>query len=173
MRRGIGHAVGRFHVAALAAVTSLCGAAAGGWASPGLTLEFDGETHVFVPQMDGARTGFTRLLSVDAVSIEGTDGPARLVVELALPPRGSQTPDVPHDARIIFRPDGWRDYWVSAPDYREGSVLIDQIDLAGLSPRIVGRFEMPLCFTPTPVHAPDTARCLPASGRFDTDLVRD
>jgi hypothetical protein len=173
MQQSVGHTVRGLRIGAVVAVTSVCSAASGGWASPGLTLEFDGATHVFVPQMDGARTGFTRFLSVDAVSIEGADGLARLVVELALPPRGSQTPDVPHDARISFRPDGWRDYWVSPLEYREGSVVIDHIDLSGPSPRIAGRFQMPLCFTPTPVHMPDTARCLPASGWFDTALVRD
>ncbi len=66
--------------------------------------------------MEGARTGFTRFLSVDAVSIEGKDGVATLVLELALPP-GARTIDAPHDARISFRPDGWQDYWVSPLDF--------------------------------------------------------
>ena len=172
MRLGRWLAIKRSRIGAVFAVAFAWSAAASGWADPGLSLEFDGVTHVFVPQMDGARTGFTRFLSVDAVSIEGADGQARLVVELALPPR-AQTTDIPHDARISFRPDGWRDYWVSPHDFPEGSVAIDHIDLSGPSPRIVGRFALPLCFTPTPVHTPDPARCLPASGRFDTALVRD
>jgi hypothetical protein len=100
------------------------------------------------------------------------DGSARLVLELALPP-GARTGDSPHDARVSFRPEGWRDYWVSSPDLPEGAVVIDHLDLSGPIPRIVGRFALPLCFTPTPVHMPDPARCLPASGRFDTQLVQD
>ncbi|TVR06891.1 MAG: hypothetical protein EA385_14420 [Salinarimonadaceae bacterium] len=137
-----------------------------------LNLEFDGVRHSFAPQMEGARTGFTRFLSVDAVSIEGADGPSRLVLELALPP-GARTGDAPHDARISFRPDGWRDYWVSPPEFPEGAVVIDFLDLSGPSPRIAGRFSAPLCFTPSPMRIPDPTRCLPASGSFETALARD
>lgn len=146
--------------------------AASGWAEAGLSLAFDGVTHAFAPQMDGARTGFTRFVSVDAVSIEGADGRARLVIELAMPPRTRST-DSPHDVRISFRPDGWRDYWVSPPGVPAAAVEIEHIDLSGPSPRIIGRFALPLCFTPSPIHVPDPAKCLPASGRFDTALVRD
>lgn len=141
-------------------------------AEPRLSLEFDGTTHAFAPQMEGARTGFTRFLTVDAVSIEGKDGFATLVLELALPP-GARTGDAPHDARIGFRPDGWRDYWVSPPNFPAGAIVIDYLDLSSQTPEISGRFAVPLCYTATPVHAPDPARCLPASGRFSTALVRD
>jgi hypothetical protein len=137
-----------------------------------LSLAFDGAVRSFTPVMEGARTGFTRFASVDAVSIEGADGPARLVLELALPP-GSQSGAALHDGRILFRPDGFRDYWVSPPVLPEGAVEIEQLDLSGRSPRITGRFEVPLCFTPSPMRTPDPARCRPASGRFSTVLVRD
>lgn len=137
-----------------------------------MTLAFDGGAHAFRPLLDGARTGFTRFLSVDAVSIEGAAGPARLVLEISLPP-GAQTGDQPRDARISFRPDGWRDYWVSPPNFPEGALRIDQLDLSGPSPRIVGHFAVPLCFTPTPLHTPDLTNCLPASGRFETALARE
>lgn len=137
-----------------------------------LSVAIDGASHVFVPQMDGARTGFTRFTVVDAVSIEGADGPARLVLELAFPP-GARTGDAPHDARISFRPDGWRDYWVSPHDLPDGAIAVDHLDLSGPDPRIAGRFAVPLCFTPSPLHTPDTERCVEAAGRFDTALVRD
>ena len=141
-------------------------------AEPVLSLAFDGTSHDFTPQMEGARTGFTRFLSVDAVSIEGKDGRATLVLELALPP-GARTGDTPHDARISFRPDGWRDYWVSPPDFPAGAILIDHLDLSSQSPAISGQFAVPLCYTASPIHAPDPTRCLPASGRFTAALVRD
>lgn len=141
-------------------------------AEPVLDLVLDGEAHAFTPVTDGARTGFTRFLSVDAVSIEGADGPARLVLEIALPP-GSSTGDAPHDARIVYRPDGFRDYWVSPAPLPEGAIAIEHLDLASATPRIAGRFEAPLCFTASPLHRPDPAHCIAAAGRFDTPLVRD
>ncbi len=152
-----------------AAMATLPGAAP---AEGVLTLDFDGTQRSFAAQMEGARTGFTRFLSVDAVSIEGVDGPARLVVELSLPP-GARTGDTAHDARISFRPEGWRDYWVSPAAFPEGALVIEHLDLSGRAPRIAGRFAVPLCYTVTPVAAPDPARCRPATGRFDTPLVPD
>jgi len=152
-------------------------AAATGWPAVaqtpgGLSLSFDGVDRNFTPILVGGRTGFSHFLTVDAVSIEGADGPGRLVVELSLPP-GARTGDRPHDARISFRPDGWRDYWVSPPDFPAGGVAIDHLELSGPEPRISGRFTVSICFTHGPVHQPDPDRCLPASGRFDTPLVRD
>jgi len=138
----------------------------------GLSLSFDGVARNFAPIMEGARTGFTRFLAVDAVSIEGADGRERMVVELSLPP-GARTGDQPHDARISFRPDGWRDYWVSPPEVLSGGVMIEHLDLTGPNPRIAGHFALALCFTRSPVHQPDPGSCIPASGRFDTPLVRD
>ncbi len=141
-------------------------------AGSGIALEFDGVGWQFTPQMEGARTGFTRFLSVDAVSMEGADGPARLVLELSFPP-GARTGDAPYDGRISFRPDGWRDYWVSPPDFPSGAVLIEYLDLSGPAPRIEGRFTSQLCFTKSPVHPPDPARCQMARGAFATELVPD
>lgn len=146
--------------------------ATSGVAEPAMSLEFDGTTHVFVPQMEGARTGFTRFSSVDAIGLEGADGQMRLVLELALPP-GSETGDAPHDARISFRPNGFRDYWVSPPDLPDGTIIIEYLDLSGHAPRIAGHFAVPLCFAASPIHMLDQARCLPASGQFDTALARD
>lgn len=137
-----------------------------------MELAFDGDTRAFTPVTDGARTGFTRFLSLDAVSIEGADGPARLVLELSLPP-GSRVGDALNDARILYRPDGFRDYWVSPPVFPQGAIVIEDLDLTGRAPRIAGRFAAPLCYTASPLHAPDQARCRPASGRFSTGLVRD
>lgn len=154
------------------ALLALLAIPASALAEPGLSLRFGGVTHLLVLQTDGGQTGFTRFLSVDAVSIEGIDGAARLVVEIALR-LGARTGDQPHDARISFRPDGWRDYWVSPPDFPAGGVVIDHLDLSGPHPRIAGHFALVLCFTRSPVHPPDPDRCRPASGRFDTPLMRD
>ncbi len=164
--------INRSAIAAMLALAAVWAAAASESEDTGMRLEFDGETMVFLPKMEGARTGFTRFASVDAVSIEGAAGPARLVLELALPP-GSRTGDQPHDARISFRPDGFRNYWVSPPEIPQGAVTINLLDLSGPSPRVAGHFHVPLCFAATPIHTPDLSHCLPASGRFDTALVRD
>ena len=147
-------------------------AAAPALAGSSMTLQFKGETIFFVLQMEGARTGFTRFMSVDAVSIEGKDGVATLALEFSLPP-GARTGDAPHDARISFRPEGWRDYWVSPLDFPAGAVVITHLDLSSQAPEISGHFAVPLCYTATPIHAPDPERCLPATGRFTTVLVRD
>lgn len=141
-------------------------------ADTAIHLAFDGIEYRFEPVMDGARTGFTRFASVDAVSIEGAQGPSRLVLELSLPP-AARTGDAPHDARISFRPDGFRDYWVSPLAFPDGAVAVDLLDLSSPSPRIAGRFAVPLCFTASPLAVPDETRCLPAAGRFETALVRD
>ncbi len=141
-------------------------------AQTGMSLEFDGAHHAFAPQLEGGRTGFTRFASVDAIGLEGAQGRMRLVLELALPP-GSATRAAPHDIRISFRPEGFRDYWVSPADTPGDTVVIEYLDLSGPSPRIAGQFTVPLCFTVSPLHQPDPARCLTASGRFDTALVRD
>jgi len=137
-----------------------------------LSLTFDGAAHRFVPQTEGARTGFSRFATLEAVSIEGTDGPARLVVELSLP-SGARAGDAPYGARISFRPDGWRDFWVSPPELAGAAVSVEVLDLSGPAPRIVGRFMAPLCFKSTPLHPPDPARCRLAAGRFATPLVPD
>ncbi|MCC6007279.1 MAG: hypothetical protein JJU40_06360 [Rhodobacteraceae bacterium] len=152
-----------------AALVALPGAAS---AEAVLSLTFDGALHRFVPEMEGARTGFSRFATLQAVSIEGSDGPARLVLEMSLLP-GARAGDAPYAARISFRPDGWRDYWVSPPELPGGAVSVELFDLSGPAPRIAGRFEAPLCFTPTPLHPPDPARCRTAAGRFDTPLVPD
>jgi hypothetical protein len=137
-----------------------------------ISLQFDGATRSFEPRMDGARTGFTRFLSVDAVSIEGTDGAARLVLELSLM-SGTGGSDQPHDARILYLPEGWRDYWVSPQVFPAGGVVIEALDLSGPEPHVAGRFDVPLCPTPGPTALSDPGRCKQATGRFATPLVAD
>jgi hypothetical protein len=138
----------------------------------GIELEFDGERQYFIPEMAGARTGFTRFLNVDAVSMEGKNGPARVVLEFSFTP-GARTGDTPYDARISFRPDGWRNYWVSPAEFPSGAILIEHLDLSGPMPHIKGKFTVPLCFTKSPIHPPDMTRCQMASGVFATELVPD
>lgn len=160
-----------FRKTSLAAGLSACLAAQAS-AGGGLTLEFNGMATSFTAQMEGTRTGFTRFQSVDAVSMEGADGSARLVVELSLPP-AARLGDRPNAARISYRTDGWRDYWVSLPDKPKGAIKIEHLDLSGPTPRIRGDFAVMLCFTKSPVHLADLTRCHPATGAFDTALVPD
>lgn len=134
-----------------------------------IVLEFQGAQISFTLDDPLARAGFTRFMSVDAVSFEGVVGPARLAIELALPPGG----DRPHDARIMFRPDGYRDYWLSPLVFPDDGVVIDDLTLSGADARISGRFETPLCFTATALTLPDPARCDLARGQFQTGLHSD
>lgn len=137
-----------------------------------VTLKFDGATHQMDTQADTGRAGFTRFMVVDAVSFGAVAGPEQLVLELALPPRARQG-DQPHDARILYLPDGWRDYWTSPPDFPEGGVVVTHLVLSGPAPRITGYFAVPLCFTKGPTQVPDLSRCQSATGRFDTPLTQD
>jgi len=143
-----------------------------GASAEGITLSFDGMNRSFTPRMDGARTGFSRFDRVDAISIEGADGAARLVIEMSFLP-GARGGDQPHDARISYHPDGWRDYWVSPPVFPHGALTVDGLDLSSLDPRISGIFSVPLCLARSVVHAPNLEHCQTATGRFSTLLVRD
>lgn len=129
------------------------------------SLAFDGAAHRFGPQTGGARTGFSCFTRLEVVGIEDADGPARLVLELSLLP-GARTGDASCAARISFRLDGWRDYWVTPPERSGAAVSVEELDLSGPAPCIAGRFAAPLCFIATPLHLPDPARCRPAARRF-------
>lgn len=134
-----------------------------------MELDFQGQNLRFDLDHPMSRAGFTRFMTVDAVSFEGVAEAARLVIELALPPSG----DTPHDARIMFRPDGYRDYWLSPLVFPAGGVVIESVQLRGIAPHIAGEFETPLCFTASPLVLPDPARCDIARGRFQTELRPD
>lgn len=131
-----------------------------------MSFAFQGETWEFALDDPQSRAGFTRFMSVDAVSFEGVAGAARLVVQLSLPPGGS----VPHDARILYLPDGWREYWVSPLVFPKGGVVVQGLQLSGDQPFIAGHFAVDLCFTRSPMHLPDPEDCAPAEGRFHTPL---
>ncbi len=150
----------------LAGVVLVSGAVSAA-AEPALQFRFQDIAQDFALNAPQSRAGFTRFMSVDAVSFEGVAGDARLVVQLSLPPGGS----MPHDARILFLPEGWRDYWVSPLVFPEGGVTVEALRLSGTEPRIAGRFDVDLCFTRSPMHLPDMDQCYRASGAFATDLV--
>jgi hypothetical protein len=149
------------------------GAVAGPAAGEGVvTLAFQGAAHEFRTSTDGARAGFARFAAIDAVSFEGEAGPARLVVELSLPPdAGPGT--VPLAARVIWRPDGFRDYWVSPPGVPPGAVRIDRVDLRADVPEIAGAYRLPLCPVAGPLVAPAADDCPLAEGRFAVTLARE
>jgi len=131
-----------------------------------VVLEFDGGNYRLNV---GVGAGFTRFMVVDAVSIHAVATSGRIILEIALPLR-AQRGDQPHDARILFQPDGWRNYWSSAPEFPAGGLVVTALDLSGPAPRITGHFSVPLCFTKSPMHTPNLAQCKPATGRFDTVL---
>lgn len=155
--------------AAALGIPFLVASAFGAGADTAMTFRFQDIEQPFALDDPQSRAGFTRFMSVDAVSFEGVAGAARLVVQLSLPPDGA----VPHDARILFLPDGWRAYWVSPLVFPEGGVVVETLRLSGDAPYIAGRFEVDLCFTQSPMHLPDPQNCAPASGRFATPLQRE
>ncbi len=139
-----------------------------------LALVFKGESYQFVPEMEGARTGFTRFAALDAVSLEGArpDGPERLVLQVSLAP-GEGADVAPLDGRIMFRPDGWRDYWVSAEVFPPEAIRIEELELSGPEPWIAGGFDLELCLVASPLQRPDASACEQAMGEFRTRLMRD
>ena len=136
----------------------------------GITLDFPDAPHRFAPVPEGA--GFSRFSMLDAVGVEGAAGPARLVIELALAP--DSTPGAaPLEARLTFRPDGFRDFWQTPGPVPEGAVTLTRVDLRGPRPRIAGQFAVTLCRRASVTAPPDTGDCHPATGTFDMALTRD
>lgn len=156
--------------AALALILA-AGALPAGAGTPGaLTLDFPGAPASFAPVAGGA--GITRFSMLDAIGIEGAAGAARLVIEIALPP-GAGPGTAPVDARVTYRPDGFRDYWQTAAPARDEAITLTRVELAGPAPRIAGRFRVTLCRRADVIAPPDLARCHEAEGGFDTILQPD
>ncbi len=130
---------------------------------PGAPAEFDA-----VP----GRAGMTRFAALDALSIEGQAGPARLVVELALPP-GADPATPPLEARVTYRPEGFATAWQSIAPPDAAQLVLTEIALSGPRPRIAGSFEIPLCFRPALLVPPDPDQCRTATGSFATVLTID
>lgn len=137
-----------------------------------ITFEFQGRVQEFATVLEGARTGVTRFNALEAVSLEGGAGPAQLVIEMSLPPEGAAGAP-PLAVRVIYRPAGFRDYWVTPAGLSPESLRIGAIDLRSPTPEIVGSFSVPLCPVASPMHQPQLELCLMASGCFDTPLMRE
>jgi hypothetical protein len=135
-----------------------------------MTLDFPDAPGRFVPVPGGA--GLTRFRALDAIGIDGQAGRARLVIEIALPP-GAGPLDAPLDARVSFRPAGFRDYWQTTGPLPSGAIALDTVALSGPSPRIAGRFRVVLCRRASAMAPADPGDCHPAAGRFDTTLQID
>jgi hypothetical protein len=137
--------------------------------APFLRFEFGAAatTYEKVPQ----RAGMTRFLVLDAISLEGASGQARLVIELAMPPEAGMDAQ-PLDARVTYRPDGFVDFWQTITIPPDGFVF-DVVELSGPSPRIAGSFALPLCERASIMVPADPARCQMAQGQFATDLQLD
>lgn len=118
------------------------------------------------------RAGMTRFSMLDAISLEGQAGAARLVVKFALPPDAAPGAQ-PLDARVSYRPDGYVDYWQTAELPAPGAFIFERVQLSGPRPRIAGRFEVTLCARASVMVAHDTGTCSVARGRFASDLQID
>ncbi|MCC5991798.1 MAG: hypothetical protein JJT99_04670 [Rhodobacteraceae bacterium] len=118
------------------------------------------------------RAGMTRFSMLDAISIEGQAGAARLVVKFALPPEAGIDAQ-PIDARVSYRPDGYVNYWQTAKLPAPGSFIFEQVQLSGPRPRIAGHFEVTLCARASVIAAHDTGNCRVATGSFATKLQID
>ncbi|TVR47289.1 MAG: hypothetical protein EA386_08210 [Rhodobacteraceae bacterium] len=118
------------------------------------------------------RAGLTRFSALDAISLEGQAGRARLVIELALQPDAGPDPQ-PLDARVIYRRDGFGTAWQSIAPPGPDSFAFHDLALSGPHPRIAGTFTLPLCHRATLLETPDPERCKIATGRFDTVLQLD
>jgi hypothetical protein len=157
-------------LACLAGACAAVGLVAGPTAaSDFLTFDFADAPSRFEPVPQ--RAGMTRFAMLDAISFEGAAGPARLVIELALPAQ-AELGTQPVDARVTYRPDGFTQYWQTiaiAPD----AFVFETLALSGPTPRIVGTFEVSLCLRLSLMQPANPAQCQTASGRFDTALQID
>ena len=135
-----------------------------------LTFSCPGAAEHFHPVPNGA--GFTRFSMLDAIGIDAAAGTARLVIEVALPPGATAGSD-PVDARVTYRPDGFRDYWQTADMPPPGAIVIDAVSLRGPVPSIAGRFRVTLCRRASVMVPADPGDCHPAEGSFDTQLQID
>ena len=135
-----------------------------------LRLEFRDAPAQFQPVP--GRAGMTRFSMLDAISLEGQAGAARLVVKFALPPDAA--PDAqPLDARVTYRPHGYVDYWQTAELPAPGAFIFEQVQLSGPRPRVTGRFEVTLCARASVMDMHDSGNCSVARGRFASDLQID
>ena len=135
-----------------------------------LALAFPGAPKRFAAVPGGA--GITRFSILDAVGIEGAAGAARLTLEIALPPdAGPGT--APLDARVTYRPEGFRDYWQTAAVPPPGAIVLEEVALRGPAPRLAGRFRVTLCRRASVMVAADPGDCRIAAGTFDTPLQID
>lgn len=135
-----------------------------------LSFDFGAAPAQFQPV--SGRAGITRFAMLDAISLEGQAGAARLVVKFALPPDAG-TSAQPLDARVTYRPDGYVDYWQTAERPAPGAIIFEQVQLSGPRPRIAGRFEVTLCARASVMVAHDTGNCSLARGRFESELQID
>jgi len=135
-----------------------------------LQFDFPGAPKAFAPVP--GRAGLTRFGALDALSIEGQAGSARLVVEFALPPDAG--PDAaPIDARVTFRPDGFTNFWQTAEMSGSQAIRLTQVALSGPQPRIAGSFAVTLCARASVLRPADPDTCQIARGEFSTQLQID
>lgn len=156
----------------LALVVALGLAPAAPAAADEIVLGLVGAPDRFALVTDGGRTGASRFARLTAVSLEGRAGPARVVIELSLPPGADPAKRV-LDGRVIYRPDGFRDFWISHGPLPTDALTVEALDLTPGAARIAGRFSLPLCPVTSVLAAPDPTRCAPAEGRFDAPLILD
>ncbi len=118
------------------------------------------------------RAGMTRFATLDAISLEGAAGTARLVVNLALPP--DARPGVqPLDARVTYRPDGFVDYWETPDLPGSDAFAFTLLDLSGPQPQIEGSFQVRLCRRASVMQPADPKDCRTARGTFASELQID
>ena len=118
------------------------------------------------------RAGMTRFSMLDAISIEGQAGAARLVVKFALPPDAGPGAQL-LDARVTYRPDGFADFWQTVDIPAPEAFRFERVVLTGPRPEIAGRFNVALCPRVSIMRPADLEGCRMASGQFATHLQID
>jgi len=151
-------------------ILALAAAAVPATAGSRLTLDFPDAPERLQPVPGGV--GVTRFSMLDAIGIEGVAGAARLVIEIALPP-DAVPGTAPLDARVTYRPDGFRDFWQTTEVPPPGAIVLTEVALRGPAARIRGRFRVLLCRRASVMVPADSGDCHPAEGVFDTHLQID
>ena len=125
--------------------------------------------------MDASATFSTGRLTSD-LHIQGHPRPSFTtsdVLSIDLMYRGRFEPGAePMAIEVMYMPTGMRPpFWTSDQAPSPASVSFDALSLEDGAGRASGTFSATLCIVETITSEPDTARCQPIEGRFDTQLL--
>lgn len=142
----------------------------------------DGETRAWytIAMTQGSRTDASATVSTGGVTsdlhIQGHPRPSFTtsdVLSIDLMYRGNvQSGAEPMSVEVMYMPTGMKPpFWTSDKGASPASVSFDRLSLESGAGRASGTFSATLCIVENMTAEPDTTRCRPIEGRFDTQLL--